>query len=191
MQRNILKFQPDSPVLVTLDYGPEGKQHTNTRGEIDFQYTVNGNQDIFWLPPAGRDALLRSGAQKGDQVEITRVLRGHVESFSARLVGRSQPANGNAYRADNGPQPVNGNGNGHYNGNGGNGQPVQPPQKAPEPPPNNTADYISGYLCAAVDASIRMQKYAQQHYSLALAVDAEFVRRLAISMIIDTREACK
>lgn len=85
MQREIIRLAYDQPVTVVLDFA-DGIQVEGRYG-IEFQYTVNNNNAMLYLPPAGRAALLQSGAQPGDSVQIIKSKRGRETLFSAALVG--------------------------------------------------------------------------------------------------------
>ena len=69
MQRDIVKFDMDVPKTVRLDFA-EGKEVKTNSGATQWQYTLNNDQAIMWLPLAGRQALKRCGAQTGDNVSI-------------------------------------------------------------------------------------------------------------------------
>jgi hypothetical protein len=72
MNRQVLKPQNDVPLVVKLDKGPEGKPTAKN----DFQYTVNDDQAVMWLPAEARTAIFRSHAQAGDEIEILKSARG-------------------------------------------------------------------------------------------------------------------
>lgn len=80
-------IRPDyDPVLITLDKNPD--QCTQREGQygVDYQFIVNSDSGIMWLPKAGRDALIQSGARAGDQVELCKSQRGRVVSYVATVV---------------------------------------------------------------------------------------------------------
>lgn len=75
MQREILKPQLNIPLLVKLDFGPEGIERDGKYGK-QYQYTVNDDAGVMWLDPAARQAILSSGAQAGDEIAITKRAKG-------------------------------------------------------------------------------------------------------------------
>jgi hypothetical protein len=80
-------IRPDfDPIVITLDKNPD--QCTQREGQygVDYQYIVNSDSGIMWLPKAGRDALINSGARAGDQVELCKSQRGRVVNYVATLV---------------------------------------------------------------------------------------------------------
>lgn len=91
MQREVIRPMVDQPVVVKLDKS-DGVQREGKYG-IDFQYTVNDDSGVMWLPRDGRDALLRAGAQAGDAVEILKEKRGRDFIFNVRLVGDAFESN--------------------------------------------------------------------------------------------------
>jgi hypothetical protein len=110
MQRNIVKFEIDVPQVVRLDFS-EGKEIPTKSGGKQWQYTLNRDQGIMWLPLAGKQAIERSGARAGDEVRILKTYLNQRTVFTAQIV-RSIPAQ---------PVPIAAsrpNGNGRGNGNG-------------------------------------------------------------------------
>jgi hypothetical protein len=91
MNRQILKPQVDVPLVVLLDKGPEGKETTSQRGDLQYQYTVNNDACVMWLPPEARAAILRTGAQAGDQLQIVKSLRGNNAIWSVQVLADSEP----------------------------------------------------------------------------------------------------
>jgi hypothetical protein len=88
--RTVLKFNPNLPVDVRLDYGPEGKLHEKTG---DYQYTVNGNSCVMFLPDVARNQLLRTHAAKGDLVRICKSVAGRSTTWNVEVLpDASDPA---------------------------------------------------------------------------------------------------
>jgi hypothetical protein len=81
--RTVLKFNPNLPVDVRLDYGPEGKLHEKTG---DYQYTVNGNSCVMFLPDTARNQLLRTHAAKGDLVRICKSVAGRSTTWNVEVL---------------------------------------------------------------------------------------------------------
>lgn len=85
MNRQILKPQVDVPLVVRLDKGPEGKE-TTSRGELQYQYTLNHDECVMWLPPEARTAILRTQAQVGDEIQIVKSLRGRNAIWNVQVL---------------------------------------------------------------------------------------------------------
>jgi hypothetical protein len=86
MNRQILKPQVDVPLVILLDKGPDGKETTNQQGKTEYQYTVNDDSCVMWLPPEARAQLLRTGAQAGDTVQLVKSLRGKNAFWNAQVL---------------------------------------------------------------------------------------------------------
>jgi hypothetical protein len=115
IQRQVIKPQIDVPLVVQLGRGPEGVEKAGKYG-VDYQYIVNNGAGVMWLPKEGRDALIRSGARAGDEVEIVKSMRGKQAVFSAQVVSDAAeppvaPAPARQIRVV-APQPSYTNGNG-------------------------------------------------------------------------------
>jgi hypothetical protein len=112
--REIVKPILDQPIIVRLDHGPLGTEKRTDKG-TDFQYVINHDEGIMWLPPDGRDALLKCMARAGDTVEILKTKRGAKAFFAAQVLpddGIAPPpaptaAPAKSYRADAYPPPHN------------------------------------------------------------------------------------
>jgi hypothetical protein len=78
-KRKELDFCFDVPLVFRLDGAPGGALTESG----DFKYTCNNDSCIFWLPAAGRQALLAAGVQAGDTVQIVKSLRGVETVFMA------------------------------------------------------------------------------------------------------------
>lgn len=191
MQREVIKPKIDVPVIVCLDQGPEGQQKQGQYG-IDYQYTVNHDTGVMWLPRSGRDAILKSGAQAGDTVEIIKVKRGANTHFVATLVGdrhETQPAAARReatqpniparayYKPATGaaaPELTNGNGQIPFVG----ATPLRP-----SVPLSPVAQQLAGTLCAALDAAAEAEAYARQK-GLSIQFTADDIRAIGLSIYI-------
>jgi hypothetical protein len=116
MQREIVKFDVGAPQIVRLDFS-EGKEVTSKSGAAQWQYTLDRDQRIMWLPLAGRQAIERSGARAGDEVRIVKSFLNRETVWTAQVIAdepaplaiapaalpplASAPGNGNGY-ANNG-----------------------------------------------------------------------------------------
>lgn len=63
-----LRFEVNVPQLLTLDSAPEGIHSKGQYGD-QYQYYFAGNQ-VAWLDPHVRDAIVSTGAQRGDELSI-------------------------------------------------------------------------------------------------------------------------
>jgi hypothetical protein len=205
MNRQILKPQVDVPLVVLLDKGPEGKETTSQRGDLQFQYTVNDDSCVMWLPPEARAAIMRSGAQAGDTVQLVKSLRGKNAFWNAQVLPDAAepppppPANTRLVA----PRPAYA-----YQPNNENDEfaKVDPRYSQPNgraqagaarlnPPPTAAAtqadglNTAAGKRCfqAAIDVLAAARHYAQETYHWDLEVNAEDVRALGISFLIGER----
>ncbi len=180
MQREVIKPQPDIPVIVKLDKGPEGQEREGRFG-IDYQYTVNDDRCVMWLPKEARDRLVRCGAQAGDEVQIVKSLRGLMAQWSVQVMPDSNelapsPSQDRPVPAQARPNGyVNGHGNGHYAGH------AQPPR--PEANISPIAQQLAGCLRAAVDACVETEAYAKSK-GMPLEFCSEDIRAMALSVYI-------
>lgn len=173
MNREVIKPQLDIPIEVKLGSRPEGQEKEGRFG-VDYQYIVNNDRAVLYLPREARDQLVRSGAQPGDLVQIVKSMRGRASVFSVQVVPEGEPAPPPAAN-----QRTNNNGyvNGHSNGNG-NGQ-AQPAAKPQRP----AAQWMAAALCAAIDASLAAAAYGKER-GLELNFNEEDVRSIAATMYI-------
>ena len=96
MPREIIRPNYGEPCIVQLACDPEGTQREGSYG-IDFQYELNQDSAITWLPKEARDAIVASGAKPGDEIAITKAKRGRqtvwtVERTADETPHRSRPA---------------------------------------------------------------------------------------------------
>lgn len=200
MQRQIIKFQLDVPVKVKLDSQPEGRERDGRYGP-EYQYILNDDQAITWLPRPGRDQVVRSGAQPGDTIEVMKSMHGRAITFSVQVVPDVDPLDEPTTPA---PRPVERSNfetalvkavAGQTNGNGHATGPAQPSndgrsagtQTRPPALPRPGADMAAGYLYCAIDAAMAASVYAKERHGWPLQFDAEQVRRLAITLMIGAR----
>lgn len=79
MQREILRPQVNIPLVLKLDFGPEGSEREGKFGP-QWMYTVNDDQAILFLPVEGRSAILASGAEAGDEIALCKRAKGRWEA---------------------------------------------------------------------------------------------------------------
>jgi len=188
MQREVIKPQADVPVVVKLDKGPEGQEREGRYG-IDYQYTVNGDRGVMWLPKEARDHLVRCGAQAGDEVQIVKSLRGRIAQWSVQVMPDSNelapPPPPRRLPAPPPPPQQNGHANGYTNGhgNGSAGHPTPTPVQ-PSTAQRPAAQWMAGALCASIDASIAATNYAKDR-GIELKFNEEDIRSMAATMYIN------
>jgi hypothetical protein len=196
MQREIVKPNVDVPLKVRLDQGPEGQQKQGQYG-IDYQYTVNHDSGVMWLPLAGREALLKSGAQAGDDVEIVKILRGKAILFAATVVRdaherQQAPVASAAPIRPNGQLPARA----FYQPEAADDparltdRDIQIPRVSVTParsqaPLSPVAQQLAGTLCAAVDAAAEAEAYARGK-GLSIQFTADDIRAIGLSIYIGT-----
>jgi hypothetical protein len=106
MQREIVKLKVNSPLIVQLDFGPEGIQRDGKHG-VQYQYTLNDDTCVMWVDGDVRAALMASGAEAGDAVEIVKTAREvRVKVISSDSYEPGEPAPAPAPRALPAPAPT-------------------------------------------------------------------------------------
>ena len=194
MNRTILKPQVDVPLSVQLDKGPEGKQVESQRGDTQYQYTVNNDAGVMWLPPEARAAILRTGAQAGDWVQIVKSLRGRNAIWNVQVLADSAepppppeppPSRMVAPR----PPYTNGNGSqlgGHHQAGAAAYQPPPAPAPAPLATPQGSMEDVMT-RCLEISARAHWRAY-QAARAAGIDIEGpnwEDVRAAAISIFIE------
>lgn len=87
MTREVIRFNGE-PVRLVLDIPPENGVRREGKYGVDWQYTVNGNSASIYLPLAGRDALIQSGAAAGDEVAIQKLGK---DRWAVEVLSDAQP----------------------------------------------------------------------------------------------------
>lgn len=146
MEREVIKLQTDVPVVVLLDYGPEGKEVKGQFG-VQYQFTLNNDSAVMWIDPQARDALRRSGAQAGDEVEILKQQKGKAVSYGVRLVSDAQPSAPAARPAPRGAKASGLPARAYYPAVPGNGAAPAPAQAIEQQA--RTAEYVTRELKSA------------------------------------------
>lgn len=91
MQRQKLTLPDDGPLVVKLDFGPEGVEYPSKFGKgLEYMYTVNDDAGVLFLKPDARNAIISSGAQAGDEIAICKRHSGNRLIYDVRLVPDSQ-----------------------------------------------------------------------------------------------------
>ena len=170
MPREIIRPNYGEPVIVQLACPPEGTQREGQYG-IDYQYELNDDQAITWLPAQAREAILASGAAEGDEIAITKARRGRQTVWTIERVEDETPK-----KPEKPTPPKSAN---------GTPKPAAPAAAALSQRPG--ANLLVAAMCTAIDALTQASAYAQTK-GLVLHWDAQDVRALAITMWIDARK---
>jgi hypothetical protein len=192
MNRTKIKPIVDVPMILEME-SVVGQEANSPYTGLEYRYSVvHDRQPAFiYLPPEGRDALVRAHPQVGDLVELVMQKRGKQQFFRAQVLGDAQepPANQVAPR----PQRVPSNGNGYTNGHR---QLAAAPQAAPAPTPQMPAQQAERYpieelLVRCFDVAARVIKAgvaAAEKVGAPNDASFEDVRATAISLFIDRRK---
>ena len=193
MAREIIRPSYGEPCMVQLACEPQGIQREGQSG-IDFQYVLNSDQAITWLPKEARDAIVKSGAQNGDEICIRKSKRGRntmwevevIEDETAAAAPPRTPSTSGVPRETRSETAVrrqaqtsqhiseNGNGNGHA-----------------QPQPNRPgSQLLVGALCAAIDAATAATSYALSK-GLQLQFETGDIRAMAATLLIESRKEAK
>jgi hypothetical protein len=197
MQLDRIAPRVGSPIRVHLDKGPEGQPQQSKFG-ADYKYLVNFGQANLYLKPMAREALVRSGAKQGDDVQILKQLHGNAESYDIRVMTNGV-ASAPAARS-------NGNGKVHQlparaycqpESNGAHPEPGRPAapapaaapaqQPAPAQPGSSAASHIAMCLRQAIDAVADTQEYARLR-SVGVTFLGSDVRAIANSIYINDQK---
>jgi hypothetical protein len=177
MQREKIEFPTNQPVIVKLDFDAEGVLKPGKFGD-QYMYTCDDDARIMFVDPPVREAILRTGAQAGDEIAITRreVREGNKRAVRwevAKVEEEPPPP------ADPPPPPP---------------QPARTAPAAPAPAPQPAAAAAPGAaqladaITAAIDAAVVTERHAAQR-GLALRWTSEDVRAMALSLYIDSRRS--
>lgn len=91
MQRQKLTLPDDGPLVVRLDFGPEGVEYPSKFGKgTEYMYTCNDDSCILYLKPEARTQVIRSGAQAGDEIAITKVRNGNRVDYRVQVMADAQ-----------------------------------------------------------------------------------------------------
>jgi hypothetical protein len=80
----------DVPIRVRLDVAAEGEYQSRSQWP-DYKYVCNRGQAHLYLVEQGRQALIRSGARAGDDVEILKRMNGQAVSYEIRILTPGVP----------------------------------------------------------------------------------------------------
>ena len=207
MQREIVKLSVDATQVVRLDFS-DGKEVTSAKtGKTQWQYTLDHDSRIMWLPLAGKQAIERSGAQAGDQVRLLKTFMGQKTVFTAQVI--DQHASAPPVPPAPPQRPIRTNGSGKAKGKV-NGFPLQAyyqpesnpakqpyyateqPAPAPQaaevvPTQAAAASHISACLRQAIDAIADAQEYGLNQ-GIGVTFLGSDVRAIALSIYIGDQQ---
>ena len=91
MAREKLTLPDDDALVIKLDFGPEGVEYPSKYGKgTEFMYTVNDDQNIIYLKPEAREAVMNSGAEAGNEIAITKRRVGRNTEYFVEILGDAQ-----------------------------------------------------------------------------------------------------
>jgi hypothetical protein len=103
-------------VVFTLDRGPEGKEtQSKINGELQYFYVVNSDANVIYLSALARQQLMRTGAQAGDSVEITKLVNGQSTNWKVQVLSDAAEPTTTQMSGPRVVSPRNGH-NGYTNG---------------------------------------------------------------------------
>jgi hypothetical protein len=197
MQLEPFRPRVDAPIRVQLDDAPARAQLKEGKFGLDYLHSVNRGQGKMYLPAQAHEALVRSGARPGDEVQICKTLHGKAVSFDIHVLtaGVARPLPPAAAAA---PQPIrtNGSTNGHTNGAApAQGKPASIAATAEPAVVQQTGEQRIGRrvkVCGriALDAIADWTAYGTK-IGVPMQFESDDVRALAITLLIETmrREA--
>lgn len=194
MAREIIRPNYGEPCMVQLACSPEGIQREGQHG-IDFQYVLNDDAAITWLPKEARDAILNSGAQEGDEICIRKSKRGRntvweverVEDETRPAAPPQTPPNSGTPRETRFGQAIRQQ---QQTAQHISASQSEQPQQQRQPQPRPGAQLLVGALCAAIDAATAAASYAQTK-GITLQFETGDIRAMAATLLIESRKEVK
>ena len=187
MPREIIRPPFGELCLLQLACPPEGTQREGQYG-VDYEYILNNDQAITWLPKDARDAIVQSGAQEGDEISLQKIKRGRQTIWTVERIADETTKHETKPKPPAKPDPLKQQAAlaQHI------AQQTKPaPTPAAKPEPHRPgAQLLAGALCAAIDAATYAAEYARSK-GLALSWDAGDIRALAATLYIDSRKEGK
>jgi hypothetical protein len=194
-RREVIRFEAE-PIKVTLDKGPHAGIECRGQYGIDWRYSVNDGKGVMYLPAAGREALLQSGAAAGEQVAIRRFAktRWEAERIAPDLPFPSQPDARQAEQIDPptrspaatgrlperlfaSPEP----------------QVASEPPSSPEPvavpagvvtaASRQASQHMMSCYCVAIDVAVEVQEYARSK-GINIVFTGSDIRAMGITVYI-------
>lgn len=187
MQREIVRITPNTPAIVKLDFGPEGIEREGKFG-VQYQYTLNDDCGVMWLPAEGRNALIRSGAEAGDSVRILKTAKG----FDVRVISDAAELEAGEPEPEPEPEPerkpparIHTPGKLPAKLYDTNGRAVAAPAKAPARPAETwpLAEVSKSLFRVAVEVLADAKQYAAE-IGLDIEPTANDVNKLGMSFLI-------
>lgn len=190
LRREVIRFD-DEPVKVKLDKGPHAGIECHGQYGIDWRYSVNNGKAVMYLPAEARDALVKSGAEAGEEVAIRRLgkRRWEAERITPDLPFSSQPDAPQTKETDPPTPPRS------------TTRPLPDrlfarpePQTAVEPPspPDSVvvpaaaataSQHMMSCYCVAVDVAVEVQEYARRK-GINVAFTGSDIRAMGITVYI-------
>jgi|SRR5579884_652170 len=174
MQREIIRPNFERPVIVQLDHGADKALQREGQFGIDFEYTLNGNKSITWLPQEAHAQIQRMQLAAGEEIALQKIKRGRTTQWLIERV-EEEPA----------PKPTPANTAAKQNSNAHTTQknPVQAEAKESRYIMPAKVAELAGCLVAAAKAA----KIAQEEAGVQLG--AREIQALACTLYIETTKA--
>lgn len=83
--RERVNFEPNAPVMVTLEFDDGTPKTSEKYGREEFQYFLDGEQ-IMWVSPEVRELIRASGARAGDTIRIEKAKKGKAITWQVERV---------------------------------------------------------------------------------------------------------
>ena len=173
MPREIIRPSFGEPCIVQLSHAPADAIQREGQYGIDFEFHVNSDSGIMWLPPDAKRALEASGATEGDEIAITKIKRGRQTLWAVERVADETPRKPAAPPQAKQPAP-----------------PAATPAPRAAEPARPAAQMLAAALYSAIDATIAANEYAA-HKGLPIRLGGDDIRSLAITLYIDARKEAK
>lgn len=193
MERQIIRPELNVPVLFTLDFD-EPLQTEGMYGP-EWQYKVNADAAIIWLPEAAKIAIDQTGARRGDTVSLTKGKNGRNNTWKAMLAKTDAPRNSGNHemqrrsappksrepRAERPAQPAREESR------------TQSAARSNDAAPSQSwplAEQLLPFLRAAIIACSQAEKESQQN-GCPVEFGRDDIRALAITLYIEHRKAAR
>lgn len=194
MRKPKIKLITNVPCVFTLESNSGKESSSQFSDGVEYMYSVvcQGEESILYLPVDGELAIRRSGAQAGDEVQLTKTMQNNRAVFTVRIfsdahlaVPTPPPAMPRAYAPA--PRPVE-----------TPGVRMLAPQSQIAPAPHSVAPIVhedgnntalaKRCFTAAIDVLAHAKAYGQEKYAMPLNFNEEDVRALGISFLIGAQK---
>ena len=93
MQREVIRPNFERPVIVQLDHDAEGAIQREGQFGVDYEYRVNSDGGIMWLPRQAQEQIRAMRLTKGDEIALQKIKRGrNTEWLIERVEEEPTPA---------------------------------------------------------------------------------------------------